>query len=120
MEINFTKIFEKLRRSWYRLTRKARILGIRLSRGRSRRFAHLSPVQQEWAKAQRMRLIARGSVIAVIVGILGFFAMFAWYSRDLPKPGEVIRREGFSTKLFDRDGVLLYDLYDTERRTPIT
>jgi len=46
--------------------------------------------------------------------------MFAWYSRELPKPGEVIRREGFSTKLYDRDGTLLYDLYDTQRRTPVT
>ncbi|HEX9817557.1 MAG TPA: transglycosylase domain-containing protein [Patescibacteria group bacterium] len=120
MEINFTKMFESLQRIWLKLTRKLRILIIRLSRGRSRRFARLSPAQQELTKAQRMRRIARGSVIAVIVGIVGFFIMFAWFSRDLPRPGEVIRREGFSTKLYDRKEVLLYDLYDTERRTPIT
>ena len=93
---------------------------IRFGRSRKRRYANLSPAQQDLMQAERMRLIARGSVIAVIVGIVGFVGMFAWYSRDLPKPGEVIRREGFSTRLYDRDGLLLYDLYDTERRTPIT
>ena len=37
----------------------------------------------------------------------------------MPKPGEVVRKEGFSTRIYDREGELLYDLYNTERRTPI-
>jgi penicillin-binding protein 1C len=112
MEINLTRLFSGL-------GRKLRILVIRFSHGR-RRFAHLSPMQQELAKAEQMRLLARFALGAVIFGVVGFFALFAWYSRDLPKPGEVIRREGFSTKLYDRESVLLYDLYNTERRTPVT
>jgi membrane peptidoglycan carboxypeptidase len=119
MEINFTRLFENLQRVWQSLSRKLRILIIRFSHNR-RRYAHLSPGQQELIKAQRMRLLARGAVGAVIFGIVMFFLLFAWYSRELPRPGEVIRREGFSTKLYDRDGELLYDLYNTERRTPIT
>lgn len=119
MEINFTRLFGGLGRLWYRLTRKFRILFIRLSHGR-RRYSQLSPLQQELTQAKRMRLIARGAVGAVIFGIVGFFVMFAWYSRALPQPGQVIRREGFSTKLYDRDGTLLYDLYDNERRNPVT
>src|SRR3970282_735350 len=119
MEINVTRMFWKLGRVWQFFARKARILLIRLSHGR-RRFSHLSPGQQEIVQAKRMRLLARGAVWALVIGVIGFFALFAWYSRELPKPGEVIRREGFSTKLYDRNDVLLYDLYDTERRTPVT
>ncbi len=46
--------------------------------------------------------------------------MFAWYSRDLPRPGQVVRKDGFSTKLYDRTGALLYDLYADQRRDPVT
>ena len=105
MEINFTKMFESLRRGWYGLTRKVRILMIRLSRGRTRRFAHFSPAQQELAKVQRMRLLARGAVMAVIAGIVGFFVMFAWYSRDLPDPNRLIDKPTRqSTQILDRTG----------------
>lgn len=119
MEINFTAMGRRLNHLWERLRRKAKIVGIRVSRGR-RRFTALSPAQRELAKATRIRLIARASLAAFIFGTVGFIGLFAWYSRDLPKPGEVVRREGFSTKLYDREGTLLYDLYDTERRNPIT
>lgn len=37
----------------------------------------------------------------------------------LPSPDKVIRREGFSTKILDRNGKPLYDIFDNERRTPI-
>ena len=119
MEINFTRIFGRFGWVGKAVSRKLQILMIRLSRGR-RRFAHLTPGQQEILKAKNMRRLARLAVGVLIFGGVGFFVMFAWYSRELPKPGEVIRREGFSTKLYDRDGTLLYDLYDTQRRTPVT
>ncbi|MFZ5437544.1 MAG: penicillin-binding protein [Patescibacteria group bacterium] len=119
MEINLTAIADKTKSIYRKLARKIKVYTIKFSRSRSRN-RHLSPVQQELLKAQRMRLIARVSVIGVVVGIFGFLGLFAWYSKDLPKPGEVIRREGFSTKIYDRDGELLYDLYDNERRNPIT
>ncbi|MDA1079585.1 MAG: transglycosylase domain-containing protein [bacterium] len=66
-----------------------------------------------------LRFAALAGVIGTVVGILLFFGLFAWYSRSLPKPGEVIRHSGFSTKIYDRNGVLLYDLFDQERRTPV-
>ncbi len=37
----------------------------------------------------------------------------------LPSPDKVIRREGFSTKILDRNGKSLYDIFENERRTPI-
>ncbi|GAI40504.1 unnamed protein product, partial [marine sediment metagenome] len=45
--------------------------------------------------------------------------LFAWYSRDLPQPDKIVRREGFSTKIFDREGILLYDVFADQQRTPV-
>jgi 1A family penicillin-binding protein len=47
--------------------------------------------------------------------------MFFWFSRDLPTP-EKLSASNFSqsTKIFDRNGVLLYDIYKNENRTYIT
>ncbi|MBP7768427.1 transglycosylase domain-containing protein [Candidatus Woesebacteria bacterium] len=66
-----------------------------------------------------IRFSAFAFVGAVILGIMAFFALFAFYSQQLPKPGEVVRKTGFSTKIYDRNGAFLYDLYADERRTPI-
>ncbi len=110
MEINLTAIWETIIAPfawiWRKLTGKAK----------SRRF---SSAQQQMQRAKLIRLGAIGGLVAVVIGVLGFFGLYAWYAKDLPKPGEVVRKEGFSTRIFDRKGELLYDLYNTERRTPI-
>jgi 1A family penicillin-binding protein len=78
--------------------------------------------------SRQYRVSSRAAVIkllAVLVffGLVGGFllttALFAWYSRDLPSPDKVVRREGFATKIFDRNGVLLYDVFADQRRTPV-
>lgn len=79
----------------------------------------LSPEEKKLLRAKRLRLAALAFLAAVFLGIIGFLVLFAWYSRELPKPGEVVRREGFSSKIYDRDGQLLYDLFEEERRNPI-
>jgi len=93
------------------------------SRFRSRRFVKtrfLSVEEKKLLKAKRLRIIAMAFLGMVIFGIILFLAMFAWYSKDLPKPGEVVRKEGFSSKIYDREGQLLYDLYEEERRNPVS
>ena len=50
---------------------------------------------------------------------MGVTFLFAYYSKDLPSPDAVVRREGFSTKIFDRNGKLLYDVFKQARRTPV-
>lgn len=90
---------------------------------RSRRLRNhqiLSTSEKKLLRAKRIRLLAIGFLGLVILGVVAFLAMFAWYSRELPKPGEVVRKEGFSSKIFDRKGQLLYDLFEEERRNPVT
>jgi len=50
--------------------------------------------------------------------IIAFF-VFIWYARDLPRPDKIVRQEGFSTKIYDRNGKLLYDIFQNQRRTPV-
>ncbi|MDP2638288.1 MAG: PBP1A family penicillin-binding protein [Candidatus Levybacteria bacterium] len=58
-------------------------------------------------------------------GLIGFFIfgliLFFWFSRDLPTPGK-LSASNFpqSTKIFDRNEILLYDIYRDENRTYIT
>lgn len=57
------------------------------------------------------------------LGMLGVFIFFGLFlpifAFNLPSPDKVVRREGFSTKIYDRNGTLLYDIFNDQRRTPI-
>jgi len=55
----------------------------------------------------------------VVFGFLGLVGLFAWYSKDLPSPSGVVRREGFATRIYDRNEELLYDVYKEAKRTPV-
>ncbi len=56
----------------------------------------------------------------VFIGFIGTVAMFAWYSKDLPTPSKVVRREGYASRIYDRNGEVLYDVYKDAKRTPVT
>ncbi len=66
-------------------------------------------------------LVTFTSVIfgATVVGIGLLLAIFVYFAKDLPSPDKVVRNEGFSTKIFDRNGKLLYDVFSGERMTPV-
>ncbi len=91
---------------------------IRSRRWRKHRF--LSVEEKKILRLKRLRLLALSFFGLVVLGVATFLFMFAWYSRELPKPGEVVRKEGFSSKIYDRNNNLLYDLYEEERRNPVT
>jgi penicillin-binding protein 1C len=55
----------------------------------------------------------------IVLGFLGLVFLFAWYSRNLPSPSGVVRKEGFTTRIYDRNGELLYDVYKETKRTPV-
>lgn len=65
-----------------------------------------------------MRVIM-GLLAATVAGYLGLVVVFAWYSKDLPTPTRVVRREGFASRIYDRNGKLLYDVYKDAKRTPV-
>ncbi|HUS52251.1 MAG TPA: PBP1A family penicillin-binding protein [Candidatus Bathyarchaeia archaeon] len=90
-------------RVWKRRTRQLR--------GRSR-----------WQRFSRAKLASKVAIFGFIgvVGLTFFLAiLFAFYAKDLPRPDRIVRQEGFSTKIFDRNEELLYDVYGQQRRTPV-
>lgn len=60
--------------------------------------------------------LAGGAILSVVL----LFILFAWYSRDLPSPGEVKRKEGFSTVILDRNEKTIYDIYTDKNRIAIS
>src|SRR3989344_294140 len=59
------------------------------------------------------------SFIGVLSLFLVFGIIFPIFALNLPSPDKLVRREGYSTKIYDRNQVLLYDIFTNERRTPV-
>src|SRR3989344_4949595 len=72
-----------------------------------------------WSKAKLWRAGALGLVVLVVGWFLVSAILFAWYAKDLPRPDKIVRREGFATRIFDRNGELLYDVFGDQRRNPV-
>ncbi len=58
-------------------------------------------------------------LVLVFVGLVTAIGMFVWYSKDLPTPSNVVRREGYASRIYDRNGNVLYDVYRDAKRTPV-
>ncbi len=58
-------------------------------------------------------------LLLVLTGSLSIFFVFAWFSRDLPNPDQLINREiAQTTTIYDRSGEhVLYELHGEEKRT---
>ena len=54
---------------------------------------------------------------------IGFFIFLLFIlpvmAINLPSPDKIVRTQGFSTKILDRNGSLLYDVYANQNRTPV-
>jgi 1A family penicillin-binding protein len=75
----------------------------------------------KWVHDRRNRWVVRIATVAFI-GFLtltvGIVVAFAWFSKDLPSPYKLTNRQvEQSTQIFDRNGVLLYDVYGDKNRT---
>lgn len=64
-------------------------------------------------------VLSKFAFYGLIVGIVAFIAVMSFIAFDLPSPDKVVRREGFSTKILDRNGEVLYDIYQDEKRVPV-
>ncbi len=73
-------------------------------------------------RLQRTKLltyIAVGSFVGVIGLTLLTTVVFAVFSFGLPDPNKVVRRDGFSTIIYDKNGKTLYDVYQDKNRIPL-
>lgn len=75
-------------------------------------------LQQKELKLRLLTWFSTGLLVALILGTLFTVFAFVVYSRDLPNPDKLTQREiELSTKIYDREGKLLYDIYGQRNRT---
>jgi len=55
----------------------------------------------------------------IIVGYIGALVLFAWYGRDLPQPGKLAESRGNSTIFYDRNGKVIYEMFQDKNRVPV-
>jgi len=91
----------------------------RVWKARLRKLKLKTPLKK-LTKAQLIKYAAVASFAGILFLFLLSTFLFAWYSKDLPRPDKIVRKEGFSTKIFDRNNELLYDVFADQRRTPVT
>lgn len=84
-----------------------------------RDYQNYTPAHRRVSGAKAWATLAKLAFIGTILIFLGSFVLFPIFALGLPNPDKIVRREGFSTKILDRNGKLLYDVFEKERRTPI-
>jgi 1A family penicillin-binding protein len=87
---------------------------------RRRRFHRYNNfVSADVTRAKRLSRVAKVSFFGVLVFFVLIFVVITVFSVNLPSPEKIVRQEGFSTKILDRNGKILYDIYSNEKRTPV-
>ena len=90
-------------------------------RDRFRQRRYLRPIgyRTRIIKSRQLVKFARFIFIGSIILFLSSFIILPVLSFNLPTPDKIVRREGFSTKILDRNGEVLYDIFVNQRRTPV-
>lgn len=64
--------------------------------------------------------LSTGMLIIVVGFLLLLFGAVIYFATQIPSPSELTNRDiAEATKIYDRNGELLYDIYTDENRTPI-
>lgn len=59
------------------------------------------------------------SFLGAVGGVILLLVVFPLFALGLPSPEKIVRQEGFSTKIYDRNQELLYDVFLKQKRTPV-
>jgi len=92
--------------------------GARSRRKRSRIKTRRAPRVKLNSKLFLYSRLSKFALFGLIGGIILMFGIFLWYSRDLPEPGKLIEAQAEnSTRIYDRNGIPLYSVYEDVNRT---
>lgn len=101
---------------------------MKIKRRRKTKFSASLPFWKKrgsvWRRKEfKLRLLtffSTGLLAVLILGTLSTVFAFVVFSRDLPDPDKLTQREiELATKIYDREGKLLYDIYGQQNRTLI-
>ena len=89
-----------------------------------RRFNFLNKFNSKLSNTPKIVLygkIAKLSFFGLIALIVLMVGLFIWYGRDLPAPGKLITAQSNQASgIYDRNGTLLYSVYQDQNRTYVT
>ncbi|BCX14910.1 MAG: hypothetical protein KatS3mg088_593 [Patescibacteria group bacterium] len=74
---------------------------------------------QRLEKSRRVLFFAKIAFLSLLALFIAFLILIPLFAFNLPSPDKVVRREGYSTKILDRNGEVLYDIFQDKRRTPV-
>src|SRR3990167_7538696 len=75
--------------------------------------------RQNVTRSRKLVRLAKLGFFGVIGLFVFLFFILPLLAFNLPSPDKIVRNEGFSTKILDRNGKPLYDIYENQRRTPV-
>lgn len=70
-------------------------------------------------RKKRIARLAKWAFLGSCALLVVLFVGFPLLALTLPSPEKIVRSDGFSTKILDRNGKVLYDIFESQRRTPI-
>lgn len=70
-------------------------------------------------RARRLAALAKLAFLGVVAVFILSLIIIPLFAFNLPSPDKVVRREGYSTKILDRNGKVLYDIFENQRRNPV-
>ncbi len=75
--------------------------------------------RQGLSRSRNLVRLAKFAFFGVIGLFIFLFFILPLLAFNLPSPDKIVRSEGFSTKILDRNGNTLYDVYSNQNRTPV-
>jgi len=97
-------------------------------RNKKRKMKYLVPTKTPLDKRKKplrkrgitWKGVGKVLLICFLLGVFGIAFVFAWFSKDLPTPGNIKKRQtAQSSQILDREGNVLYQLSGDQRRTII-
>jgi membrane peptidoglycan carboxypeptidase len=102
------------------------ILGVRTNRRRvntktNKNRGYKKPLSAKSKRLLILTYISSFIFFGMIAGTVGLFFLFAVFSRELPNPHTLLERNTeLSTKLYDRNGTPIFEVYGEKNRQLIT
>ena len=75
--------------------------------------------RQSVTRSRRLLKLAKLGFFGAIGFFVFLFFVLPLLAFNLPSPDKIVRDEGYSTKILDRNGNALYDIYADQKRTPV-
>lgn len=83
------------------------------------RLRYRQNYRQSLHKSRNIVKLAKWGFFATIGLVVLFFVGIPIFSLALPSPDKIVRTQGYSTQILDRNGEVLYDIYANQKRTPV-